>query len=174
MVRNRIKERLSDAGISAKALSERMPDGLNPVAMTFIMAGKVLPTREGLQAMCSVLNCKVSDLYDLNDLNLLTESCPHTNGDDVPAGRRDAKEEFRSWMLPEEKSALRTAISSLGYRSMSEWLREMTRQTLERCLGMKLSPQDSVIDRVLQDGIKQSEVILAESEAEENGGVFRD
>lgn len=102
MVRNRIKERLLDAGISAKALSEQMPDGLNPVAMTFIMAGKVLPTREGLQAMCSVLDCAVSELYDLNDLALLTESCPPKKSDDAPVGRRDVKEEFRSWMLPEE------------------------------------------------------------------------
>lgn len=174
MVRNRIKERLSDAGISAKALSEQMPDGINSVVMTFIMAGKVLPTREGLHVICSVLNCAISELYDLNDLYLLTDSCPLKKSDDAPVGRRDAKEEFRSWMLLEEKSALRTAISSLGYRSMSEWLREMTRQTLERCLRMKLTPQDSVIDQVLQDGIKQSEVILTESEAEENGGVFRD
>ena len=70
MVRNHIKGRIADAGISAKILAEQMPDGINSVAMSFITAGKVLPTRDGLQAMCSVLNCTVNDLYDPNDLIL--------------------------------------------------------------------------------------------------------
>lgn len=175
MVRNHIKGRIADAGISAKILAEQMPDGINSVAMSFITAGKVLPTRDGLQAMCSVLNCTVNDLYDPNDLILLSDEKPMSMASDITSyGRHDGKEEFRSWMLPEEKSALRAAIATLGYRSMSEWLREMSRQTLERCLGMNLSLQDSVVDRVLREVIKPSEAILSESEAEENGGVLRD
>jgi DNA-binding XRE family transcriptional regulator len=41
MVQNRIKVLRAEAGISATALAEKMPDGVDKVAMSFIEGGRV-------------------------------------------------------------------------------------------------------------------------------------
>ena len=47
--------------------------------------------------------------------------------------------ELRVWMKPEEKQALEKAVIGLGYRSTTEWLREMYRQTVKQYLALNLN-----------------------------------
>ena len=42
------------------------------------------------------------------------------------------------WFEPEEKTALVKATEGLGYRSLTEWFREMYRQTLKQYAALKL------------------------------------
>lgn len=169
MVRNHIRARLADAEVHAKELAQQMPDNLTAVAMTYIVNGKVLPTKDGLQAMCATLQCAPEDLYELNDLDLLCEYrklvpdsseldvfvLPTDQPKSIPTPKRNSRnhegmEEFRSWMKPEEKAALKKCVTALGYRSMSEWLRDMVKQTIKRYLDLHLAPKETVISRVLQ------------------------
>ena len=64
MVRNRIKVLLAEAEITATTLVEKMPAGVDKVAMSYITNGRVLPTREILETMCDVFSCTPADIYE--------------------------------------------------------------------------------------------------------------
>lgn len=81
MVSNKIKSQRAEAGITAASLAAQMPDEINKVGMSIIESGKALPTRCNLQKICEVLNCDPTDLYDVEDLDLLAVG----RGDDDPA-----------------------------------------------------------------------------------------
>lgn len=161
MVHNRIKVMRAEAEISATALAEKMPDGMNKVCMSFIEKGQVLPTKEGLATMCEVLNCKPDDLYSPDDIDLRAvgrkSAEPETPAPrtarftvKVEAGRADDRlghegmEQLRVWMPAEEKAALFKAVSGLGYKSVAEWLREMYRQTIHKYVSLGLKESEKL------------------------------
>ncbi len=141
MTRNSIKRKLGDAGITQAAAAEQMPDAIGKVGMSFIVTGKVLPTKEGLEVLCSLLDCAPSDLYSPADINLLSvceleeESEAATITSDSGSksgGKHDDMHKFQVWLRPYEQEAIEKAVAELGYRSLAEWLREMIRNTVAR------------------------------------------
>lgn len=173
MVRNRIKVMRAETDMSATALAEKMPSGVDKVAMSYIERGHVLPTREGLEIMCDLFDCTPTDIYGANDLDLLSaKRQPEkpasvseasvkvkavTVGDSSPKEiviqrsnhmeRHEGMEQFRVWMQAEEKAALFKAISGLGYHSCAEWLREMYRITIHKYITLKL--QDRTLHELI-------------------------
>ena len=69
MVENKIKVMLAEKRISASALARDVPE-MNKVGMSFITNGVTMPTREGMRAICNILGCKATDLYDKAELDL--------------------------------------------------------------------------------------------------------
>ena len=163
MVRNRIKALRAEAGISATALSERMRGGVDKAAMSFIEGGRVLPTRDGLDAMCEFFDCSPTDLYEKRELDLLAVRAKAETAEQTPpvktvvlratedkpqetsgfeklegADRHEGMEQIRVWLPVDEKAALFKAVSALGYHSVAEWLREMYRATLHKYISLKL------------------------------------
>ncbi len=178
MVRNRIKVMRAEVGISATALSERMPEGVDKVAMSYIEQGRVLPTREGLETMCDVFDCSPADIYEIEDIDLrsvkakpeapTTKSKPSTVKADKKAerleelkdrDRHDGVAQIRVWLPVEEKAALFKAVKGLGYHSVAEWLREMYRFTVHKYISLKLQDSEQLHEAVpLTTEIKSSEV----------------
>ena len=72
MVNNQIRVFLAKRGLSAKALADQMPDDCNAAVMSYIMNGKAMPTRDTLDRMCEVLDCEPTELYTVDDLDLLS------------------------------------------------------------------------------------------------------
>lgn len=160
MVANRLRVRLVEANMSAAALSERMPDAINKVCMSFIQSGKVLPTKDAMKAMCDALGCEPTDIYAAADIDLLSLVRERAEAKAAEAkfpsrakavtldGKADApiyesrghagEKQFRVWMPIEERAALFKAISGLGYVSVAEWFREMCRQTLKEYITLNL------------------------------------
>lgn len=150
MPENNIKSRRTDAGLSATALADMLPEGIGKVAMSFIESGKVLPTRANLEKICELLNCKPTDLYEAREIDLLSigrstvelildgramlEQAPAP-----PEEKQGRMEQVRVWMQAEEKAALMKVIKALGYQSLAEWMREMYRSTLERYIMLQLN-----------------------------------
>lgn len=135
MIKNRIKERLVDQGISQVALTRGMPEEITQVVMSFIVTGKVLPTRECLQVMCDMLDCKPTDLYQAEDLNLLYTgeiALAQEDSEKKDTSQHEGMIQLRAWLRPQEKESITRAVDELGYRNVAEWLREMVRNTVER------------------------------------------
>lgn len=157
MVRNRIKVMRAEAEISATALAEKLPDGMNKVCMSFIENGQALPTKESLAAMCEVLNCKPGDLYNPEDIDLRAvgrkDATPEfataapvrmSVGKGGERSNHEGMEQLRVWMQAEEKVALSKAVDGLGYKSLAEWLREMYRQTIHRYVALGLKDNEKL------------------------------
>ena len=70
MVKNNIRVMLAEREMSAAALSDLLPEEVNPVCVSFLMKGRVLPTPETMQVMCDTFNCAATDLYHPKDLSL--------------------------------------------------------------------------------------------------------
>lgn len=165
MTDNRFRVMLAEKRMSAAALSRAIP-GMNKVCMSFITQGQAMPTRKGMKDICSVLDCKATDLYNAEELNLnideSTDESPLQKAHVRPAEKRtpedleaetvssetiDAAPEqdshkgqvkFCIWLEVEEKAALARVIKALGYRSMTEWLREMYRQAVKQYAALNL------------------------------------
>lgn len=146
MTKNRIRERLEESCITQAEIASKMPDGVGKVGMSFIATGKVLPTKDGLEALCTMLDCSPTDLYDPEDIDLLSvgsdamdESVRFDPGSISKTGRQhDGMCELRAWLRPYEKESLANAVADLGYRSIAEWLREMIRNTVARSRRLQL------------------------------------
>ena len=164
-VANRIKVLRAEANISATALASQIPGG-DKVVMSYIENGRALPTKDGLEKMCDIFSCKPADIYATDDLNLLSvkrepEAAQPTKGKrrDTQqetrlqnlradtAEQREGMEQVRVWMAADEKAALFKAISGLGYRSVSEWMREKYRATLREYIALNLG------DKTLHEAI---------------------
>jgi len=136
---NMIRTRLSAAGISSKALAKEIE--ITEVAMSFILNGYVLPTREKLQRMCEILKCEPLDLYDADDLKILGSVKSGSKKSGTQIGGRSVKDRAEGstrlffWINDQEKASLIEAVKSLGYRSITEWLREMMRNTIAKHRG---------------------------------------
>lgn len=187
MVHNRIKVMRAEAKISATALAEKMPDGMNKVCMSFIEKGLVLPTKEGLATMCEVLSCKPDDLYTPEDLDLravgrknaepeaatsLPERATVKRRDGIDSIKVEADkvderlshegmEQLRVWMPAEEKAALFKAVSGLGYKSVAEWLREMYRQTIHKYVSLGLKDSEKLHEVVTSHHAESNDRKLA-------------
>lgn len=173
MVHNRIKVMRAEADISATALAEKMPEGVDKIVMSYIEKGRVLPTRDGLEVMCDVFGCLPTDIYNENDIDLLAvkrkpepAQQPKTEAIKVKVvstgenpreilipspqkdfGRHEGMEQLRVWMNAEEKAALFKAVEGLGYHSVAEWLREMYRITIHKYISLNLK------DKALHESI---------------------
>ena len=143
MTNNRIAELRQQLGISQKKLIERLPGDVNPVALSFIEQGRVLPNVPTMAAMSETLGHAPTEIYNAQDLNLTLAALPFP-GDDVPdtvgeTGKRgdtnrgrgkEGMVELRCWAKEEEKRNLDAALSALGYSSYAEWWREKYRATM--------------------------------------------
>ena len=58
MTKNSIRSKLEESGITQAEIAKQMPDDVGRVGMSFIVTGKVLPTKESLRAMCSIFDCR--------------------------------------------------------------------------------------------------------------------
>jgi hypothetical protein len=67
--RNRIRVLLAENHETAKSIVPMLPD-VDRSSMSYIVQGRVLPTKQTLNAMTAALNCETKDLYDLNDIDL--------------------------------------------------------------------------------------------------------
>jgi len=65
---NRIRVLLAEKKMSAAALATKT--GMSKVCMSFIMNGIAMPTREGVQAMTSELECLATDIWKEEALDL--------------------------------------------------------------------------------------------------------
>lgn len=146
MTKNHIRTKLEEHGITQAEAAGRMPDDVGRVGMSFIVTGKVLPTKDSLDALCGMLDCNPTDLYDPDDINLLAvgaepieETARFDPSTISKSGRQhDGMCELRAWLRPYEKEALANAVADLGYRSIAEWLREMIRNTVARNKRLQL------------------------------------
>ena len=153
MVKNNIKVRRAEIRISQAALAERMPDDANKISMNFIEAGRCLPTRQGLEALCEIFSCEPTDIYAASELDLLSVGRKLTQAANraepetvtrviasedkleldseliVKTSDRsyEGLEQVRVWFPITEKTALVKVIKDLGYKSVAEWMREMYR-----------------------------------------------
>ena len=140
MTQNSIREKLEERGITQAKVAENMPDDVGRIGMSYIVMGKVLPTKTGLDYLCEVFDCTPTDLYAPDDINLLSvgaepidEAVRFEPSNVSKSGRQhDGMCELCAWLRPYEKEALANAVSDLGYRSIAEWLREMIRNTVAR------------------------------------------
>lgn len=145
MTNNTIRIERLKLGLSQGKLAEQLPDDLDAVAVGFIEKGRVLPTRDTMEVLCEIFNCTPTDLYAPEDIDLLSGrkpiddveaeelTTPNQQPDRQRSGRgHDGMTEFRTWLRPNEKQTLEEAVDALGYRSLSEWFREVYRNTVCR------------------------------------------
>ena len=142
MVPNRIRERRGNLGVKQQQIVNAMID-MTPPVFSAIETGRVMPTKDGMTAICETLDCQPEDLYDVDQL-ILTSNPIADDQTDKAKPKRELKHhasqvEFRSWIMPAENAELREAIKVLGYRSSAEWMREMLRNTVERARAIKQS-----------------------------------
>lgn len=132
MTANRIGRRRQAAGLKQYALARQMEDmGSNPMLMSNVESGRVMPTQKDMRRICKALDCTPTDLYDIRDLDYLGTL------EQAPAAKREGRGhpgmvEFRVWLRPTEKKELLEALKQLGYRDAAEWYREMRRNTIAR------------------------------------------
>lgn len=145
MTNNTIRVERIKLGLSQGKLAEQLPDDLDAVTVGFIEKGRVLPTRDTMEALCEIFSCIPTDLYEPEDIDLLSSRKPIDDieeeeppaPDQSPVRQRsgrghDGMTEFRTWLRPNEKETLEEAVDALGYRSLSEWFREVYRNTVCR------------------------------------------
>lgn len=70
---NRIRLQLAKKHMTESKLAESIGDVCSPAIISYMVNGKVMPTKSMLTAMCNVLECNPTDLYDINELNLLSD-----------------------------------------------------------------------------------------------------
>lgn len=146
---NSIRTKRLILNLTQSDVAAHMPEGTNAMCVSYIETGKLLPTREGLNALCALFGCLPTDLYELEDLNLLgatvseepeVEAQLKTRSDPANSRQHGDMVEFRTWLKPSEKDQLENAVASLGYRSMAEWFREAFRALIYRERQHRISP----------------------------------
>lgn len=146
---NSIRTKRLILNLTQSDVAAHMPEGTNAMCVSYIETGKLLPTREGLNALCALFGCLPTDLYELEDLNLLGAVVPtepdvkvqlRTRSDPASSRQHGDMVEFRTWLKPSEKDQLENAVASLGYRSMAEWFREAFRALIYRERQHRISP----------------------------------
>jgi len=132
---NNIRVQLAKNRTTAKILASMLPD-VDRVSMSYIEQGRVLPTKNTLNAMTDALNCEKKDLYDLNDIDLAGSrektAGAHPKGDHG----HDGMERVYIWYPSEGKEALFEVIKQLNYPSIAEWFRDMARITFLKAAGL--------------------------------------
>ena len=138
MTSNRIAAIRQELKIPQRELLAHLPDDINPVALSFIEQGRVLPNVPTMAAMSATLGKAPTEIYNAADLNLTLAAYDFPDAEDpepteIETGKRRGKEgmvELRCWAKEEEKRTFDAALSALGYSSYAEWWREKYRATL--------------------------------------------
>ncbi len=120
MVRNRIHEFRLAKDMSQVQLADRLPDSPGNTILSLIETGRVLPTREMLDALCRIFDCTPIDLYDKDDLDLGAVS-------DEGGERGSQNGRLVSMRISNE---IIDALKEVGYNDVSDWLRESKRKLL--------------------------------------------
>jgi len=135
--KNRIRVLLAENNETAKSIVPMLPN-VDRVSMSYIVQGRVLPTKDTLNAMTAALNCETKDLYDLADIDLAWQIADIQA---VPAQApkpsitikgdhgHDGMERVYIWYPQGGKEALFEVIKHLDYPSVAEWFRDMARIT---------------------------------------------
>jgi DNA-binding XRE family transcriptional regulator len=158
---NKIRALRAMRGLSQAQLSEALPDNSNAVIVGFLESGRVLPTVEGMKALCNVFTCTPTEMYQeeaLDLVNALTSGHVRTFKRHKRGRGHDGMTEFRAWMEPDEKAALERAVKRMGYKSGSEWFRESYRDLLKECIQHGVSDKSNltIVSSVLSDEIQTS------------------
>lgn len=144
MTNNRIAATRQELKISQRELLAHLPDYVNPVAMSFIEQGRVLPDVQTMAAMSETLGRAPTEIYEAADLNLTlaaydfpdadgpepTETESSKRGNTNRGRGKEGMVELRCWAKEEEKRTFDAALAALGYSSYAEWWREKYRATL--------------------------------------------
>jgi len=144
MTNNRIAATRQELKISQRELLAHLPDYVNPVAMSFIEQGRVLPDVQTMVAMSETLGRAPTEIYEAADLNLTlaaydfpdadgpepTETESSKRGNTNRGRGKEGMVELRCWAKEEEKRTFDAALAALGYSSYAEWWREKYRATL--------------------------------------------
>ena len=144
MTNNRIAATRQELKISQRELMAHLPDYVNPVAMSFIEQGRVLPDVQTMAAMSETLGRAPTEIYEAADLNLTLAAYDFPDADgpepretesskrgNTNRGRgKEGMVELRCWAKEEEKRTFDAALAALGYSSYAEWWREKYRATL--------------------------------------------
>lgn len=145
MTNNRIAAIRQELKISQRELIAHLPDDINPVAMSFIEQGRVLPNVPTMAALADTLGKAPTEIYAAADLNLTLAAydLPDADGPEstengtgkargtTNRGRgKEGMVELRCWAKEEEKRTFDAALNALGYSSYAEWWREKYRATL--------------------------------------------
>lgn len=152
--KNNIRAQLAINRTTAKVLASQLQPDVDRVAMSYIEQGRVLPTKDTLNAMTELLNCETKDLYDLNDIDLasvdtmkqLAKAIQDAPLVVVPAEKpmvrafgdhgHDGMERVYIWYPTGGKEALFEVVKQLDYPSVAEWFRDMARITFEKAAGL--------------------------------------
>lgn len=156
---NKLRDLRATKGLSQAQVADELPDNASNVMVGFLEAGRVLPTIDGMKALCNLFDCTPTDLYAEKDLDLLQSTSRILSIPRPKRGRgHDGMTEFRTWMEPEEKAALERAIKRMGYRNGAEWFREAYRRLLKECISHGVSDNSSptIVSLVNQDEIQTS------------------
>lgn len=124
---NRLSHWMLKRGVSVDDLVKRCIDA-NATAIDLMEKDKCMPTRGDLQCISDALQCVPTDIWPRGRLDLLGLL------KDEKAVEKDHPGEvrFRVWMLQEEKDKLERAIKELGYRTPTDWFRDMAAMTLTK------------------------------------------
>ena len=123
-IKNKLNHFMLWRGRGTAALTEAMQDG-QALALAAMEQGQCLPTKSDLEAICSVLRVKPTDIWaedDLDLLGLLTSGNGRQHGDQT---------EYRCWVEREFKRKLDIAIRQLGYKTSSAWFRKIAELTIK-------------------------------------------
>ncbi len=148
MTNNRIRQMLTERGVSQADVATQMPDNIGKAGMSFIVTGKVLPSKDGMETLCKLLDCSPTDLYDPRDIDLLGREPEEEKDQAVATSGKSSSQhgdmnQLRVWLRPYEREAIESAVNALGYRSIAEWLREMIRNTVAR--NKRLHSKESAV-----------------------------
>lgn len=139
MTNNRIAAIRQELKISQRELIAHLPDDINPVALSFIEQGRVLPNVATMAALSDTLGKAPTEIYEAADLNLTLAAydlpdpseAGNTKRGSTNRGRgKEGMVELRCWAKEEEKQTFDAALAALGYSSYAEWWREKYRATL--------------------------------------------
>jgi hypothetical protein len=158
--KNRIRVLLAENHETAKSIVPMLPD-VDRVAMSYIVQGRVLPTKDTLNAMTAVLNCKTIDIYsDLREIDL-ADGLQRASSDSLANQPKitsdhghDGMERVYIWYPQGGKEALFEVIKQLDYPSVAEWFRDMARITFLKAAkldGQTLHEAAIDYDRILSD-----------------------
>lgn len=124
MVKNNIRVMLAEREMSAAALSDLLPEEVNPVCVSFLMKGRVLPTPETMQVMCDTFNCAATDLYHPKDLSLqcIRPACEQVEPEQINVKAPDLT----------KAAAAKKALDKVGYVDIPAPIRKKGHDGMEQ------------------------------------------
>lgn len=124
---NRLSYWMTKRRMSAGMLAEHMKDGNSADVREFEL-GRALPTRRDLKAIVQALSVTPIDIWNRDELDLLGL----LKGEHEIKDAHEGQQQFRVWLLTDEKDKLEKAIKALGYDTPTAWFRHMAAVTLNK------------------------------------------